>query len=98
MVKFNPFAPVSREDRERKAKEVADAVKKLQMVKDSARACLRLEQFAIYQEKMAKAEQALTALTLVIDMQDPKELWKLQSLQSELRAIRDIMTVEKDAR
>jgi hypothetical protein len=98
MGKFNPFAPLSKEDKERKEKEVADAVKKLQMVKDAARVCLKLEQFAIYKEKLEKAEQTLTDLTLVIDMQDPKELWKLQSLQSELRAIRGIMTVEKDAR
>ena len=98
MAKFNPFAPLSKAEQEAKEKAIIEAAKKLQALKDAARACLKLEQFAQYQEKLVNAEQALTSLTITIDMFDPKELWKLQSLQSELRAIRGILTVERDAK
>lgn len=98
MAKFNPFASVTKEEQEAKEKKVIEALKALQELKDAARACIKLEEFKVYSAKARKMDETLTEVLLKIDMFDPAQLWKLQALQSELRAIRAIMTIEKDAK
>ena len=98
MAKFSPFASVTKEEQAKKEAALVESVKKIQELKDAARACLKLEAFRVYDEKRQKMDEALTNLTLVIDMLDQAQLWKLQALQSELKAIRGIMSITKDAK
>lgn len=98
MAKFNPFSSVTKEEQEAKEKSILESLRKMKELKDAARACLKLDEFKIYQERVSIAEAVLVGVMLKIDMFDPKELWRLQALQSELRAIRSILSIEKDAK
>ena len=98
MAKFNPFQNPTKEQVESKEKAVAEAAKRLQALKTAAAECLKHEQFSVYSEKLKRTEEELVRLFLAIDTLDPVQLWKVQSLQSELRAIRGVMSIVGDAR
>jgi hypothetical protein len=100
MAKFNPFRSLTKEEQESKEKAVIEAVKRIQEVKDAARACLKLPEFQSYVERYKKAEAVLVKVLIDLDSPDPvQKALLVTELQAKLKILGSLMAdVTKDAK
>lgn len=100
MAKFNPFQSMTKEEQEAKEKAVLESIKKIQEVKDAARACLKLPEFKIYVERYQRAEAVLVKTLVNLDEADPmKKVLLVTELQAKLKVLGSLMAdIQKDAK
>jgi len=98
MAKFNPFQSMTKAEQEEKERNIVEAVKKMQEVKDAARACFKLPEFKMYVERYQKAEAILVKALVGCDEADPmKKVLLVTELQAKLKVLGSLMAdISKD--
>lgn len=103
MAKFDSvfsFKNLSKEERDAREASAKEAIKRIQEVKEAARACLKLPEFASYVERYQKAEAILVKELLETDDADPvRKAMAVTELQAKLKMLRSLMVdVTRDAK